>query len=153
MYQWSSASTTSCFNFKIPPSLLNKLTILETVWVRNMGDEREYSLAILVILLLLCWPAAIVYYYTRPKKPQFYPPPGGPRVLPSLRRSNNPRQHLLSELWETSGLKAGAKARPFAAEPRRGIRSHAPSTDLRQFLGTIGSSNHIVCNQWAPLDD
>src|SRR5438094_3416479 len=84
VYQWSSASTTSCFNFKIPPSLLNKLTILETVWVRNMGDEREYSLAILVILLLLCWPAAIVYYYTRPTKPQYYPPqsyPSGARAF------------------------------------------------------------------------
>ena len=55
----------------------------------------------------------------------------GPRVLPSLRRGNNPRQYLLSELWETLGLKAGAMGRPFAGRARRGIRSHGASADFQ----------------------
>jgi predicted amidophosphoribosyltransferase len=33
-----------------------------------MSEERQYSLAILIILLLFCWPVALIYYFTRPKK-------------------------------------------------------------------------------------
>jgi len=51
---------------------------------QNMGDERDYNLAILVILLLLFWPAAIIYYYTRPFKSTYYPygPTPGPQPAP-----------------------------------------------------------------------
>jgi len=40
---------------------------------QNMGDERDYNLAVLVILLLLFWTAALIYYYTRPFKTTYYP--------------------------------------------------------------------------------
>ncbi len=33
----------------------------------EVGETRQYSLAILIILLLFCWPAALIYYFTRPK--------------------------------------------------------------------------------------
>ncbi len=49
------------------------MTIVETIRVRTVGDERDYNLAVLVILLLLCWPLALIYYYTRPKKEYYYP--------------------------------------------------------------------------------
>jgi predicted amidophosphoribosyltransferase len=32
-----------------------------------MSEERQYSLAVLIILLIICWPAALIYYFTRPK--------------------------------------------------------------------------------------
>jgi zinc ribbon protein len=70
---WGAESRSSRIDFTITFSPLNNVTIIETIRVRTVGDERDYNLAVLVILLLLFWPLAIVYYYTRPKKPYYYP--------------------------------------------------------------------------------
>ncbi len=48
----------------------------------------------------------------------------GPRFLPSLRRCNNARQYLLSELWETSVLKVATLDKPSAAEPAPSLASN-----------------------------
>ncbi len=59
---------------------------------QNMGNERDYDLAILVILLLLFWPAALIYYYTRPFKATYYPygPTQGPQPVPGVMESYCP---------------------------------------------------------------